>query len=244
MDFFSIIGTVASIGSIPLSLYLYIKSKENNIDKVKRDIVRVLSHQIGDRRQLTTFEIQTVINSRTRESKIDAEKITVNQIIEDLVSETISNPLLDKSIKEIIIAELRNIYFKNELLTSIDRIELETRSSGEAEKKDLDLEKELKKIIESRNKIKEETDIQEKKVNRTSERFAAIATATTLLATALTFSGKDNYDNIISKPLYNFLQKNDFYIGLVSSIIAGISAIIILSIYVAVGKYRKQSSTK
>ena len=57
MDFFSIIGTVASIGSIPLSIYLYIKSRENNIDKVKREIVKILSHQIGDRRQLTSFEI-------------------------------------------------------------------------------------------------------------------------------------------------------------------------------------------
>ncbi len=112
MDFFSIIGTVASIGSIPLSLYLYIKSKENNIDKVKRDIVKILSHQIGDRRQLTTFEIQTVINSKTRETKIDNEKITVNHIIEDLVSETISNPLLDKSIKETIISELKKYILK------------------------------------------------------------------------------------------------------------------------------------
>ena len=41
MDFFSIIGTIASIGSIPLSLFLFIKSKENNIDKVKRDIVKI-----------------------------------------------------------------------------------------------------------------------------------------------------------------------------------------------------------
>ncbi|HJS00219.1 MAG TPA: hypothetical protein VJ780_04725, partial [Flavobacterium sp.] len=115
MDFFSIIGTVASIGSIPLSLYLYIKSKENNIDKVKREIVKILSHQIGDRRQLTTFEIKTVINSKTREAKIDNDKITVNHIIEDLVSETISNPLLEKTIKETIISELKKIYFKSEL---------------------------------------------------------------------------------------------------------------------------------
>lgn len=235
MDFFSIIGTVASIGSLPLSLYLYIKSKENSIDKVKRDIVKILSHQIGDRRQLTTFEIQTVINSKTRETKIDNEKITVNHIIEDLVSETISNPLLDKSIKETIITELKKIYFKGELLTSIDNIELETRTESEKKTNDVNIEKEIKTIIEKRREINEVIENKYKRVARTSESFAIIAGMMTILASVLTFVGKEKYDNF-SKPLYDFLQKNDFYIGIILSVVTATLASIILAIFKKVKK--------
>ncbi|MCT3991301.1 hypothetical protein HZQ23_10160 [Elizabethkingia anophelis] len=229
MDFFSIIGTIASIGSIPLSIYLFIKSKENNIDKVKRDIVRILSHQIGDRRQLTTFEIQTVINSKTRETKIDNEKITVNHIIEDLVSETISNPLLEKSIKENIIIELKKIYFKGELLTSIDNIELETRTESEKKTNDVNIEKEIKSIIEKRGEINKVIEDKYKRV-RTSETYAIIAGTMTILASGLIFAGKEKYDDI-SKPLYDFIQKNDFYIGIIISIITAILASTILMIF-------------
>lgn len=229
MDFFSIIGTIASIGSIPLSIYLFIKSKENNIDKVKRDIVRILSHQIGDRRQLTTFEIQTVINSKTRETKIDNEKITVNHIIEDLVSETISNPLLEKSIKENIIIELKKIYFKGELLTSIDNIELETRTESEKKTNDVNIEKEIKSIIEKRGEINKVIENKYKRV-RTSETYAIIAGTMTILASGLIFAGKEKYDDI-SKPLYDFIQKNDFYIGIIISIITAILASTILMIF-------------
>lgn len=231
MDFFSIIGTVASIGSIPLSIYLFIKSKENNIDKVKRDIVKVLSHQIGDRRELTTFEIQTVINSKTREAKIATDKITVNQIIEDLVSETISNPLLDKAIKENILNELKKIYFKGEILTQIDKLEVETRKSKGGDDNKHEIESELKRIIESRGKIKNTLENQYKKVRRSSELFALIAAFTTIIASVLTFIGKDKYDNLISKPLYEFLQKNDFYAAIGTSLIAGLLSSLIFSLY-------------
>jgi len=235
MDFFSIIGTIASIGSIPLSIFLFIKSKENNIDKVKRDIVKILSHQIGDRRQLTTFEIQTVINSKTREAKIDNDKITVNDIIEDIVSETISNPLLDKSIKETIILELKKIYFKSELLTSIDNIELETRTDAEKKTNDINIEKTIKNIIEKRNELNEIIETQHKKVIRTSESFAVIAGLMTSIASGFTFIGKEKYDNI-SKPLYDFLQKNDFYIAITLSVVTAVLATLVLAIVKKVNK--------
>src|SRR4051812_18711686 len=94
-DFISIIGTIASVGSIPLAIYLFLKSKENSFDKVKRDIVRILSHQIGSNRQLTSLELQSVINSKLRDNKIGLNNITADEIIEDLVTEVISNPLID-----------------------------------------------------------------------------------------------------------------------------------------------------
>ena len=196
---------------------------------------RFLSHQIGDRRQLTTFEIQTVINSKTREAKIDNEKITVNDIIEDIVSETISNPLLDKSIKETIILELKKIYFKSELLTSIDNIELETRTDAEKKTNEINIEKTIKKIIEKRNELHEITETQHKKAIRTSESFAVIAGLMTSIASGFTFIGKEKYDNI-SKPLYEFLQKNDFYFGITLSVVTAVLATVVLAIFKKVNK--------
>ncbi len=229
-NFFSIIGTIASIGSIPLSIYLFIKNRENNVDRVKRDIVKILSHQIGDRRQLTTFEIQTVINSKTRESKIDSEKITINQIIEDLVSETISNPLLEKAIKEVIIDELKNIYFKSELLTSIDNIELETRADKNVHDQDINIESEIKKIIEQRSDVKDVMERQRKIFSRTSESFAIIAIITTFGTTILTYIGKDKYDSL-TKPVYDFLHNNDFYVSIAGSVLAAVTAFVVLLIF-------------
>ncbi|RZK24926.1 MAG: hypothetical protein EOO43_06860 [Flavobacterium sp.] len=225
-DFFSIIGTIASIGSIPLSVYLYIKSKENNIDKVKREIVRILSYQIGDRRQLTTFEIQTVINSKTRDFKIENSKITVNEIIEDLVSETISNPLLDKGIKEIILQELKSIYFKSELLLTIDNLERDTRPDKYHAIDDSKIEAEIKKIINTRKdlieKHKELVKNENQQSSLVSNYFGLIATAMTLLIAILSLIGKQNYDSL-NDTISEFFEKNDFYIGLVGS---GVTALL------------------
>ena len=224
-DFFSIIGTIASIGSIPLSVYLYIKSKENNIDKVKREIVRILSYQIGDRRQLTTFEIQTVINSKTRDFKINNSKITVNEIIEDLVSETISNPLLDKGIKETILLELKSVYFKSELLLTIDNLERDTRPDKQEKLDDLQVEAEIKKIIKTRKdlteKHKELLENKNRLASSVSNYFGLIAAVMTLLIAVLSLIGKQKYDNL-NKTVNDFFEKNDFYVGLIASIVTAL----------------------
>lgn len=225
-DFFSIIGTIASIGSIPLSVYLYIKSKENSIDKVKREVVKILSHQIGDRRKLTTFEIQTVINSKARDAKINTFKISVNEIIEDLVSETISNPLLDKTIKESIIAELKGIYFKGEVLVSIDKLEINTRPENELTD-EAEVEAEIKNII---NRRKSADNSPERKINerkRTfSDFFGKITVGMTIIATLTILLGKENVDNL-NEPFLDFLRKNDFYIGLTISLLTALIGLLV-----------------
>lgn len=223
-DFFSLIGTLASIGSIPLSIYFYLKSRENKFDSIKRSIVKILSHQIGDRRVLTTFEIQTVINSITREHRVDNNKISVDQIIEDLVAETISNPLLDKDVKEKIIAELKKIYYKGELLDKIEEIEF-TKSTTE------DLETELKQILEKNRDVYEvELSTIKKKTSRLSEMFAIIASVTTLSAAILILIGKENSEKLIidNDKFYGFLKENDFYIGLILSIATAVFSSILL----------------
>jgi hypothetical protein len=122
-DFFSIIGSIASIGSIPLAIFLYFKSREAKFEKVGREIVRIISFQVGENRELTTFELQTVINSKLRENRIKEGSISIGEVIEDLAAETISNPLLESIRKETILNNLRKLYYKGELLAVVDEID-------------------------------------------------------------------------------------------------------------------------
>jgi hypothetical protein len=68
-----IIGSVASIGSIPPAIYLFLKSAAEKHLAIRRDIVNRLSFQIGEGRDLSLFEIQAVIDSKIRESRINLE---------------------------------------------------------------------------------------------------------------------------------------------------------------------------
>ena len=62
--FLQILGSVASIGSIPLTIYFYLRSRESKFTKLKFDIVKVLSYQIGEGRELALFEVGAVIDSK------------------------------------------------------------------------------------------------------------------------------------------------------------------------------------
>ncbi|MCD8423593.1 hypothetical protein [Tenacibaculum finnmarkense] len=227
-EILSIIGTIASVGSVPLSIFLYLKSREEKVDKVKRDVVRILSHQIGEQRELTTFEIQTVINSKSRENKIDTAKITIEEIVEDLVSDTISNPLLDKQIKENIITELKAIYFKGKLFETIDELEKSSRTA----ENDTATEEKIKELILQRQteELKNKIEKTEYKRKRLSESYAMIAAIMTLGATIFTLMGKERYDKVFSYPLYEFLEKNDFYIAMFTSIIAAVISSLFLGL--------------
>lgn len=66
-----IIGSIASIGGIPLAIYLFLRSKEAKLIRLKREIVKILSYQIGEGRNLSIFEIQAVIDSKLEKMVID-----------------------------------------------------------------------------------------------------------------------------------------------------------------------------
>jgi hypothetical protein len=128
MDYLlQILGSVASIGSIPLAIYLYLRSREAKYFKLRQDIARVLSFQIGEERELSTFEIQAVIDSKIRENKLKPNSIKVDEIVEDLVSETISSPLLDRQHKSEIIKNLQHVHQRGRLLRMIDQYDISHR---------------------------------------------------------------------------------------------------------------------
>lgn len=105
-----IFGSLASIVAIPLAVYLYLRNREVKFSKVRQEIRKILSYQIGESRNLSTFKVHSVIDSKLREHRFRLDVISSNEVIEDLVAETITNPMLEKERKETIINNLQNIH--------------------------------------------------------------------------------------------------------------------------------------
>lgn len=225
MDLISIIGTIASVGGIPLAIYLFIRSKEANQDKVKREIVRILSHQIGDGRELSAFEIQAVINSKLRENKLNPDLIDVNEVIEDLITEIISNPLIENDKKNFYLKNFNKIFTKSKLYQVIENLSLdeEILKLPEPEKEKY-LEKEVKELMASQKEVAEIIKSEKEKSrisDKTSTLFGFIAAITTVATTTIglvqDFGGLNIFENIKLNT-----EVASIIMGIVASITAGI----------------------
>lgn len=118
---FQFIGSFASIASIPLAIFLYLRSQQQKYLEVRRQIVKSLSHQIGEGRPLSLFEVNAVRDSNTRDAKVRGDLITADSLIEDLISETLSSPLLTKERKQECIKNLENVHSKAILFQSFEK---------------------------------------------------------------------------------------------------------------------------
>lgn len=221
----TLLGTVASLGGIPLSIYLYLKSKEAKFDKIKKEIVRTLSYQIGEEREITAFEIQTVINSKLRENRFKTNSVNMDEIVEDLVSETMSSPMIDRNRKKVILENLKNIYVKGEILEKLDSIKF----TGEEKITWENLEPKIKDLVASRKgldeKIRSLEENREKSYERISTWFAMIAAVLTTVAGIVNFVSKD-----IFQKLFEQLNQNEetgkiiiaIAMGLITTLISGL----------------------
>jgi hypothetical protein len=109
-ELLQLLGSVASLLSIPLAIYLFLRSREAQLRRVREEIVRSLSYQIGDGRALSQFEIQAVIDSHARVNRIRKGKILSDEIVEDLVADTIRNPMIASSRKQEVIDDLHKVH--------------------------------------------------------------------------------------------------------------------------------------
>jgi len=214
-DLISIIGTIASVGSIPLAIYLYIKSKENTFDKVKRDIVRILSHQIGSGRQLTTFEIQAVINSKLRDNKINPVNISVDEIIEDLIAEVISNPLIDNEKKEFYLNNFKTIFSKGKLLAFIDSMTLDDLTKDTSK---VEINEKVETIIKKEVEARKDFELKSKKVDSLASWFGVIGSTVTVILGILTTMG----DKFVVAPFFDTINKYQEVSTLLISLFAGL----------------------
>ena len=210
-DIISLIGTIASIGSIPLGFYFFIKGKEEKRDKVKRDIVKILLYQLNDSNLVSIFEIQSVINSKCRESKVSIDSITKTEIIDDLLSEIISNPLLQKENKRTFIANLK--YLSHRILTTSDieitkeTVTLEKLREVDQDKIEIELQKEQEK---AKHKNKTES---------LSQIFSIITTLIGVVAGFVAFSSDIFLNNDFLKKLSD---KNDFLLTIIVGVLVSI----------------------
>ena len=185
--FIQIIGSIASIGGIPLAIYLYIKSKENQFDKIKREIIRVLSFQIGEERQISSFEIDSVIKSKLKENRLSINKISITDVIEDLTTTTIASPLLDSNKKQIVLEQLKSIHLKGKLFDHIESLDFEKITEDEINS----LAKEF--VAESKQSNSKNQDNKEK----LSSQFGAISIILTIISFVTFFVGQETFDNYL-----------------------------------------------
>src|SRR5579884_2241789 len=99
---------------IPTAIYFYLSTRESSREaqyqRLREEIARTLAYQIGEGRSLSAFEIHAVIDSKLRDFRTGAGVITVDEVVEDLVSETMTTLMLDGQRKEQIIDNLRRIH--------------------------------------------------------------------------------------------------------------------------------------
>ena len=97
------------MGSVPLAIFFYYKTIDGKYEKVKKDLISLFSRYIGTGNKLSLFYISSVINAKLRENNLKIDCITTNSIIEDLIVEIISNPLLNNEAKKSILYDLETL---------------------------------------------------------------------------------------------------------------------------------------
>lgn len=104
-----LIGTFASIISVPLAIYFYLKTIDGKYEKVRKELISLFSNYIGSGNKLSSFYLSSVINVKLKENNLKKGSITEISIVEDLIVEIISNALLSNETKESILQDLEKI---------------------------------------------------------------------------------------------------------------------------------------
>ena len=220
-DIISLIGTIASIGSIPLGFYFFIKGKEEKRDKVKRDIVKILLYQLNDSNLVSIFEVQSVINSKCRESKVNVDSISISEIIDDLLSEIISNPLLQKESKTTFIANLKLL--SHGILTSY---------SSDSHRQTITFEN-IQNIDPSKLEAELQTAQRKVKEKDKSENFSDIfRVATTSIITLIVIVAATSELFLNTNVLLEILKKNEFLVTLLGGLVSSLLGVVISILFI------------
>ncbi|MFM5140236.1 hypothetical protein [Aeromonas rivipollensis] len=221
-DVLSIIGSVASIASIPLAFYLYLKSQAEKILGVRKDIVNRLAFQLGEGRTLTIFEVQAVIDARLRENRLKFGSIRPNEVIEDLVTETIASPLLETGRKEEIVRALSGLHTLGKLYSAVQdsqKIFEDFLSFLRISKPD----KESEQLVEA---IKSEEIGKSTLSNQTPELFGAIASVIAVLSSLFAVADFSGAVQLLPK-IFNNDILTSIGLGIAGSVIAALITFLI-----------------
>ncbi|MGE6246637.1 hypothetical protein ACQKCF_11615 [Psychrobacter proteolyticus] len=224
-EILQIVGSVASILGVPLAVYLYLKSQVQKYANVRREIVKRLSHQIGEGRTIGLFELNAVIESLVRENRLKRGSITGNSVIEDLIAETVSSPLLESGRKERLINELSAVHSTGKVFQAIQsdtetfekflsHLKVETGNSDEADRIREGIEKSSEKSKES---------------SKTPELFGAVASVIAGITAIMSVAGITEGLNILPKILGSSVVTG-VSLGLVATVLAAVVVALITTI--------------
>ena len=220
MNIISVIGTIASLGSIPLAIYIFVRNKENLLDKARREIVKLLSFQIGSKGFVSSCEVKSVINSKLRESKNNINKLSVIEIVEDLTTEIISNPLIDNSKKELYLGNLQRAFH-----TTTNNNETVPSSTS------------IVRNNSMTNAIENESQGTEKGI--LSSWISIIGVVITVIVSVLFLMG-----SVLIESLFDFLNNNQELSIIIMSLLAGVLTLIIALIMQKISRKRKKNKIK
>jgi hypothetical protein len=222
----SLVGSIASIGAIPLSIWLYLRAQEEKLANTRREILRILSYQLGEARPLSLFEIRAVIDSTLRAKRLKAKSITPGQIIDDLVTETIANPMLAPERKQLIIAELERVLLAPPIRDILSRHRIRghellalLRESGLATRADMEMppaviEMEADEIVDAEGPTRRQFS--------SSTAFGVLAAITSVVAVAVQFG--ERAPRI--RDFFQHLPAQSFFLGLVASVAAALLTVL------------------
>jgi len=200
-EIFQIIGTFASIFSIPLAIILYLKASGAKQNKVRLEIIRALSYRLGESKSLNKVEVTAVFNTKIREYRIRKPHFTEITILEDIIADAVSNPFL----------------LSDQKTAAIDNIEIIIRSyevSGHSESGEGSTSLEVTKI----EKIKVDNKFAQKHLE-ILRLFTLIAATLSAIVAVLFYASED-----FIEALEFFSGLSEFFIGILTSLLVAIIA--------------------
>lgn len=223
------IGTFASIISVPLAIYFYYKTVDGKYEKIRKELINLFSSYIGTGNKLSLFYLSSVINAKLRENNLKAGCITTISIIEDLIVEIISNPLLANDTKKSILFDLEMLIHPN--VTIPDGKLAGGVENENADKKDNDERR--RKFAEALRKgesIIVEMDI-DKEQTLTKEKSSLIITLVSIVATILSSLVSTGQVTEIFKIVDLTSTVTQIIIGIVVAIIASVALFLIEKVH-------------
>ena len=219
------IGTFASIISVPLAIYFYYKTVDGKHEKVRKELINLFSSYIGTGNKLSLFYLSSVINAKLRENNLKVGCITTISIIEDLIVEIISNPLLANDTKKSILSDLEMLIHPN--VTVPDGKLAGGLESENADKKDIDEQRrEFAEAFRKGESIIVEMDI-DKEQTSTKEKSSLIITLVGIVATILSSLVSTGQVTEIFKIVDLTSTVTQILIGIVVAIIASLALFLI-----------------
>ncbi len=223
------IGTFASIISVPLAIYFYYKTVDGKYEKIRKELINLFSSYIGTGNKLSLFYLSSVINAKLRENNLKAGCITTISIIEDLIVEIISNPLLANDTKKSILSDLEMLIHPN--VTIPDGKLAGGLENENADKKDNDERR--RKFAEALRKgesIIVEMDI-DKEQTLTKEKSSLIITLVSIVATILSSLVSTGQVTEIFKIVDLTSTVTQIIIGIVVAIIVSVALFLIEKVH-------------